>query len=143
MSTRSNIGFVNADGGLVASYCHYDGYPSHNGLILLSHYQDRAKVLELVNLGSLSWLGAGLGDGQHHSFDKPNRAHCPLCGKPAHSLAYGRDRHEVDVAPSTWQNLDALRDGMEEYAYVLTADGWVYSDHGNPFRSLTFARCWE
>ena len=40
MSTRSHIGIWNEDGSLDVIYCHRDGYPAHNGAVLLHHYQD-------------------------------------------------------------------------------------------------------
>ena len=43
MSTRSHIGIWNEDGSLDVIYCHWDGYPSYNGAVLLHHYQDPEK----------------------------------------------------------------------------------------------------
>lgn len=56
MSTRSNIGIIKLDGTLEVIYCHFDGYPSHNGKILLNHYSNLNKVKELVSNGGLSSL---------------------------------------------------------------------------------------
>ena len=41
MATRSNIGIVNEDDSITAIYCHWDGYPEHNGKILLNHYNNK------------------------------------------------------------------------------------------------------
>ena len=57
MSTRSNIAVKNEDGTLSVIFCHWDGYPSHNGRILLRSYKTDAKVRHLIGLGSLSHLG--------------------------------------------------------------------------------------
>lgn len=37
-------------------YTHWDGYPSHHGKILLENYDTHNKVVELIQLGSLSEL---------------------------------------------------------------------------------------
>lgn len=49
MSTRSNIGIIKLDGTLEVVYCHFDGYPSHNGEILLHNYTDIKKIEELIS----------------------------------------------------------------------------------------------
>lgn len=57
MGTRSNIGMVHEDGSVTMNYCHWDGYPSHNGKILLENYTTTEKVRKLLALGDLSILG--------------------------------------------------------------------------------------
>ena len=57
MSTRSAIGIQRKDGTIEAIYCHWDGYPSGNGEILLNHYKDVKKINKLLKLGDLSQLG--------------------------------------------------------------------------------------
>ena len=57
MSTRSHIGIWNEDGSLDAIYCHWDGYPSYNGALLLHHYQDPEKIRELIALGDITARG--------------------------------------------------------------------------------------
>lgn len=56
MSTRSFIGIQNEDGSVEVIYCHFDGYPSHNGEILINHYNDESKVRELISMGGMSSL---------------------------------------------------------------------------------------
>jgi hypothetical protein len=51
MATRSFIIVANPKGDFTGSYCHWDGYPSHNGRILLEHYSSKAKARELIRLG--------------------------------------------------------------------------------------------
>lgn len=57
MSTRSAIGIQRKDGTIEAIYCHWDGYPSGNGKILLNNYNDVKKINKLLKLGDLSQLG--------------------------------------------------------------------------------------
>jgi len=56
MSTRSTISKVNQDGTITSIYCHWDGYYSNNGKLLLENYNDEKKIDELLSLGSLSSL---------------------------------------------------------------------------------------
>lgn len=54
MSTNSNIALYNAKTKQFKSiYCHYDGYLSHHGDILLRCYNTKEKVEELLSKGGL------------------------------------------------------------------------------------------
>ena len=57
MGTRSRIGIKNGNGTITSIYCHWDGYPSYNGRILLENYTDKQTVLTLMKLGDISTLG--------------------------------------------------------------------------------------
>lgn len=56
MSTRSLIG-KDYGNEIKAIYCHFDGYPQHNGAILKECYSDDGKIDELIRLGDISSLG--------------------------------------------------------------------------------------
>jgi len=56
MGTRSNIAYQRANGQVVVTYCHYDGYPEYNGVLLNEHYNNQKKAEELANQGYLSSL---------------------------------------------------------------------------------------
>ena len=56
MGTRSNIAYKKSDGKIVSMYCHYDGYPQHNGVILSEHYNTKEKARGLVDDGYQSAL---------------------------------------------------------------------------------------
>jgi hypothetical protein len=58
MGTRSTIALEFADGTVQAVYCHWDGYLSNNGQILLKHYSDPFKLRDLIDLGGFSSLSA-------------------------------------------------------------------------------------
>jgi hypothetical protein len=60
MGTRSNIGIEWENGDIFFVYCHWDGYPLHNGRILLEHYTTKEDIAELISLGDLSILGVNL-----------------------------------------------------------------------------------
>jgi hypothetical protein len=55
MATRSLIGIKTGD-TVKTIYCHWDGYPSHNGIILVDNYNTPSKIYELLVLGDLSTL---------------------------------------------------------------------------------------
>jgi hypothetical protein len=135
MGTRSRIGIVNSDGSIESIYCHWDGYLDHNGMILLDHYTDEAKIRELMKLGNISTLGKIVG--KKHPFDldhlpngydiwKKRWGH--MCN------AYGRDRGEDDNASILCKNLEEFNDLSEEYNYLWENGRWVvscYSTNGN------------
>jgi hypothetical protein len=57
MATRSLIG-MNLDNGITkVIYCHWDGYPEHNGQLLVDNYTSPSAVFELMELGDVSSLG--------------------------------------------------------------------------------------
>lgn len=56
MGTRSRIGIELKDSSIVSVYCHYDGYPEHNGKILTNLYTTREQVSNLIDGGSMSSL---------------------------------------------------------------------------------------
>ena len=56
MATRSLIG-IKLDNEIVKIiYCHWDGYPTHNGKLLIENYNTPATITELMELGDLSIL---------------------------------------------------------------------------------------
>ena len=72
MSTRSHIGIWNEDGSLDVIYCHWDGYPSYNGALLLHRYQDPEKIRELIALGDISSLAESVKPAEgEHTFESP------------------------------------------------------------------------
>jgi len=118
MGTRSYIGKKMADGKIRAIYCHWDGYPSHNGAILLRAYQDATKVDQLLDLGSLSVLGDEIGEKHDFDSDQP-KSRC---------TAYGRDRGEDDVDAIVYDDERAFVKGANEsgaeFVYLFVDGEW-------------------
>ena len=56
MGTRSNIAYQRPNGQVVVAYCHWDGYPEYNGVMLNKHYNNQKKAEELANQGYVSSL---------------------------------------------------------------------------------------
>jgi hypothetical protein len=121
MSTRSFIA-METESGYRAVYCHWDGYPSHNGRILHDHYSDPAKLTALLDLGSISSLGTDLG--QKHDFN--NRGN-----DPAQTTFYGRDRGETGTEAVAYPSLNALLDmvgaSWADYLYVYSMGLWTFT----------------
>jgi hypothetical protein len=121
MATRSNIAYRTPEGKIRSVYAHWDGYPANNGRILQENYQDQAKIEALIALGSISSLGAELGEKQ--DFDDRSTQ------KDEWTLAYNRDRGE-ELHVSEYDDVPSWIDDMEEYAYLWNGKEWLVNDHG-------------
>ena len=142
MSTRSIIAYQSSS-GIQAIYCHWDGYPAHNGSVLLNAYTDEAKVQALIALGAISLLAQQLEPpaGQTHDFESP---------LPDVTIAYHRDRKEpwAYTHPHTYNDTEELfRDTDSygaEYIYLFNNGKWKWTpclqDHPN-WRPLTPEDC--
>jgi hypothetical protein len=124
MATRSYIGKLLNDGSITGIYCHFDGYPEGVGATLKEHYTDPTKVDSLLALGSISSLGAEIGE--QHEFEDRSRD-CVT--------AYHRDRGERLEAPTVYRNIDELRrnaldDLGAEYSYVFVNGEWATTELG-------------
>lgn len=128
MATRSHIGIKQSNGTIDYIYCHYDGYPDHNGSILVNHYQNIDKANQLLNLGNLSILSEEIGEQQ--DFDDRSTHRDNWC------LAYGRDRGEKNVTKrnTTFENL--IKDDNVDYLYVFENNEWLCYDTYTPGLNL-------
>lgn len=134
MATRSTIAMEQPDGRVMQVYCHWDGYLDNNGKILQDHYRDRAKVLALMMLGSISSLRQEIG--QAHDFDARYDREDP---KAKWTVAYGRDRGESDTEANVFANFDAyVKDHQyEEFEYIFRNDNqWYVSQYGRSYERL-------
>lgn len=130
MATRSFIGIEGKDGGYFGINCHCDGYLTHNGAILIDHYNTKEKVDKLMKLGNLSYLGEKMNPDTiyPHSFSNP---------QDGVVIAYGRDRGEEDVAGRATTLAEIDEDPWIEYAYVFGRDGkWRYFTHAELSKGL-------
>lgn len=128
MATRSTIALEFADGSVAQVYCHWDGYLSHNGKILLENYSDPFKLAGLIKLGDISSLGPGIGE--KHDFN--NAASYP------DTTFYGRDRGETGVDARWFKDYADYRANAqsEEYNYILRTDGRWYVEFYGEFDGL-------
>lgn len=136
MGTRSAI-IVKVGNLYKGIYCHWDGYPTHNGKILLEHYNSQERVEALIALGDLSSLRENLAppEGVVHTFDKPymenphdNYSHTKV------TVAYGRDRGETSpdyILPKVGKSPDEVADQIDcAYIYVFRNGRWLYKSIG-------------
>lgn len=111
MATRSTIA-IRIDRTTIQSiYCHWDGYPNHNGKILLEHYTDPKKIQKLIALGNLSTLAKNIGT--KHEFERGALDEC---------TAYGRDREQPGQEPMTHDSIKEWKEVRQnwgcEYGYL-------------------------
>ena len=113
MATRSLIGKLNSDGTITHIYCHWDGYPSHNGFLLQEYWDTPYKVDQLLALGDLSSLGKEIGEQQDFNGSR-NRDWC---------MAYGRDRNQSNTGAKTVSREDFFGDeDYIDYFYLYNED---------------------
>ena len=118
MGTRSTIALEYADGTVGQIYCHWDGYLSNNGKILLQHYKDPYKVRELLDNGDMSSLDT---DVDSCTFYKERGEDCPQ--QMFKDFADYVANHQY-----------------EEYEYILRKDGnWYVADHSDRYMLLADA----
>lgn len=117
MATRSRIGIELLDGSILSVYCHWDGYPEHNGVKLVENFNSHDKVVELIDGGDISalWTNAGW-----------SNETLPEVG-PLYYSSRGEDlppRLDADLCEYL------LPDNSEEFAYVFRSGEWVcYNMH--------------
>ena len=119
MSTRSAI-LEKTDSGYRGIYCHFDGYPSGVGKILLEQYADPKKVFALINLGNLSSLGKKIAPAKStiHTFDSPQENV---------TVAYDRDLGEDEQEPIVGTTIEEVESqiGHDGYVYVFENNKWT------------------
>lgn len=127
MATRSFIA-REMDSGYEGVYCHWDGYPEHNGAVLQAYYSDPDKLAYLLSFGDISSLGPEIGS--DHSFeDRPE----------GETTFYGRDRGESGshTKPRRISQLPEILDTAAvmdcEFVYVFTHKRWFYFERDPRF----------
>ena len=113
MATRSTIAMEYEDGTIRQIYCHWAGYLSHNGKILLEHYSNPEKVKALIGLGDISSLAPNIGgEGKLFDTDTPDANTV---------IAYHRDKGEQFCL-----NEAVLFNDFEDYIENLEAEEVQY-----------------
>lgn len=131
MSTRSKIGILRKDNSVDYVYSHWDGYPEHNGVILIENYSNINKLNELIKNGDMSILAENIfpAPDKPHSFDVKEDRQEDVC------LFYNRDRGEdwKHTNPRTSKNLDRfiqeckMSDSEFAYLYDENNNEWLFS----------------
>lgn len=117
MATRSTIIQRLKNGKYKSIYCHFDGYLSNNGEVLLSHYKNVRKVSKLMSLGNLSSLAKEVEapEGGVHSYDKPYKDV---------TVAYCRDRNELEKDTKATINVSLKNSMVEYFSYLYFEGDW-------------------
>ena len=118
MATRARIGLELADGSVLSSYHHWDGYPEWLGRILKTHYNSKNAAAELIDGGDMSSCWTVAEDDNIVDVDKYG---------PEYYSQRGEDcppRLDADLCEYL------LPDNSEEFAYVFRSGEWVcYNMH--------------
>ncbi|CAB4125646.1 hypothetical protein UFOVP181_463 [uncultured Caudovirales phage] len=141
MGTRSRIGVMHGD-NVKSVYCHWDGYPEHNGEILQNHY-DSVKANQLVALGDLSSLKENIGvahafstfdltDAEQEAYEVEHGESCTF---------YGRDRGEENTGYKVHTTFNDFVECVEgswcEWYYILKDGVWYC---GNIYGGKTYCK---
>lgn len=123
MSTRSRIAIKQKDNTYKSIYCHSDGYPSYNGVILKNCYSDPIKLNMLLNLGDISSLNERI-------IPELNKVHSFSNSQKYTTVAYHRDREE-ELHFKTHDTIDDLIkytcESDQEYLYVFDNNKWKFA----------------
>ena len=115
MATRSVIGYVEPNGSIVSVYCHWDGYPEHNGKKLVLSYAKRAKVKRLLERGDFSALTDNIRDIEYYADREKNWYDAEESNPP-------KEHDDINAFANFWH------DSGCEYFYLLTRqDAWAVS----------------
>ena len=127
MATRSTIAYLDSDNTVHQIYCHWDGYPKHNGAILKEHYNTIERVRELLALGNLSVLAENTTPFGFHTFDVPEEGIC---------IAYGRDRGDTNMEARVYPNIIEYMNNAqsEQFDYLLIGNQWIVKSDSRGFR---------
>jgi hypothetical protein len=121
MGTRSIIAKEYKDGTIKAIYCHWDGYPSHNGKVLVEHYTTSAKINKLIDLGDISSLREEIG--VKHPFDTYN---LPVEEKSKYENMTTAYHHEASIVHNKNALVELAKNSGGEYIYLRTKTGhWL------------------
>lgn len=139
MGTRSLIGLLNKDKSVTYIYCHWDGYPSNNGQLLVERYTDFQKIKQLLALGDISSLGAEVGE--KHPFDTYSLTDEEKAKYENWTTAYGRDRGEKGIGRKRAKNIEDYKakftESWAEYAYLFDDGCWYIFWDGSGFFDLS------
>lgn len=111
MSTRSQIGILNKDGSVDSIWCHWDGYPSNNGAILLDKYTKVKDIRALLAGGDIESLN-----------------------RPYERRGNNGPTHSANV--KEFLNID----GWQEYFYLFKGRKWYVSTGNKDLRFVPLTR---
>lgn len=118
------------DHSVVSVYCHWDGYPEHNGKLLVQHYQDREDVQDLIDGGSMSTLrtrstwttGSALRD-ENGEYITDSEGYMTYEGDRDPQPLYHSERGDGEEPSHTSFDEFVSSNSCEEYAYLYDLNG--------------------
>lgn len=115
MATRSYI-LLKSKNSYEGIYCHNDGYPEYNGVLLQRHYNKMIKIKKLLSLGNISSLRSKYFPRKTHSF------YAPLHDV---TVSYHRDRNEdFDNVSLQYNDLQISLEDDIDYIYIFENGKW-------------------
>lgn len=143
MSTRCMIGYKDTNSDhkdIKAIYCHHDGYLSGVGAYLNAWYRDPRKVRQLMELGSISSLGAfpiseteykevvvkGVPGGTR--FDGGIFGNHDMIACDDYAATEGIERNEAHTFESEDDYIESLVDSDREYLYLFKDGEWYVTN---------------
>ena len=122
MSTRSYIAKQIGEDQYRTIYCHFDGYLTYTGALLLDCYNTPEKVDELLDLGELVKLNQKLSP-------DPSSPHYSTNEQEGVTIAFARDENDPQAKKAktmTLAELDAP-ENWTDYVYIFTRNNvWKY-----------------
>lgn len=142
MATRSTIAVQHNDGTVSQVYCHWDGYLSHNGKLLIENYNTLESAECLIQFGSISSLGKSIGVKHPFSLVDTKMSMDEWEEKYGNMTTfYGRDRGETDTEPKVFTDFEDYKERFigEEYDYIFKDGQWLVSAYGRPYVTIVDA----
>ena len=102
-------------------YCHFDGYLTHNGALLLDHYNSPEKVKELIDVGDISVLAKNLNPDptRKHGFDYYDSE---IISAVAKNNGLDKEYVELNLSNHGWQNVPiSFRGTIGSTAYIQSS----------------------
>lgn len=125
MATRSTIAIQLENGSINQVYCHWDGYLSNNGKILMEYYNNAEIIKYLISKGSISILAKNINHNKDskHEFNSPQKDVC---------VFYHRDRDE-ELYIDSFENFEEYSENgnFEEFNYIFKDNEWYYFQNIN------------
>lgn len=143
MSTRCMIGIKEKDGNIRAIYCHHDGYPKGVGKVLLDFYKEERKVRQLLELGSISSLGAFPISEKEYAdiFDRkhiPNRDMSTFIACDDYAATGGMEDNEPDIFAGETGYLEDMQHSDRAYIYLFKNGQWyINTNTWKTFKKLS------
>ena len=103
-------------------YLHFDGYPEGAGQMLVDHYDNDAKVKNLISHGGISSLGEMIGEKQDFS--------SILSSSTKQCKFYHRDRgDELDIEELEYDEISKFADDCgAEFTYLYEGGVWMVKE---------------